>query len=81
MRDLDEIDPQTVQLSMSNARRLYSDIADIVGLSAPAVSACVASPEEIGAMAFSSVSVLSNSLSFPRYIPDHDYELLGSLVD
>jgi Cu+-exporting ATPase len=32
-----------------------------------------------GAMAFSSVSVLSNSLLFRRYTPDHDYELLGRL--
>ena len=32
-----------------------------------------------GAMAFSSVSVLSNSLLFRRYVPDHDYELLGRL--
>jgi Cu+-exporting ATPase len=32
-----------------------------------------------GAMAFSSVSVLSNSLLFRRYTPDHDYELLGFL--
>jgi len=32
-----------------------------------------------GAMAFSSVSVLSNSLLFRRYTPDHDYELLGGL--
>jgi Cu+-exporting ATPase len=32
-----------------------------------------------GAMAFSSVSVLANSLLFRRYIPDHDYELLGRL--
>ncbi|MFC6888703.1 heavy metal translocating P-type ATPase [Halorubrum trueperi] len=31
------------------------------------------------AMAFSSVSVLSNSLLFRRYIPDHDYKLLGRL--
>ncbi|MFC6732851.1 heavy metal translocating P-type ATPase [Haladaptatus sp. DYSN1] len=30
-----------------------------------------------GAMAFSSVSVLANSLAFRRYTPDHDYELLG----
>jgi len=29
------------------------------------------------AMAFSSVSVLSNSLLFRRYTPDHDYKLLG----
>jgi len=32
-----------------------------------------------GAMAFSSVSVLSNSLLFRRYDPDTDYELLGRL--
>ncbi|WP_339105267.1 heavy metal translocating P-type ATPase [Haloterrigena salinisoli] len=32
-----------------------------------------------GAMALSSVSVLSNSLLFRRYTPDHDYELLGRL--
>ena len=32
-----------------------------------------------GAMALSSVSVLSNSLLFRNYTPDHDYELLGRL--
>ncbi|SNZ03155.1 Cu+-exporting ATPase [Natronoarchaeum philippinense] len=32
-----------------------------------------------GAMAFSSVSVLTNSLLFRRYTPDHEYELLGRL--
>jgi Cu+-exporting ATPase len=32
-----------------------------------------------GAMAVSSVSVLTNSLLFRRYIPDHDYRLLGFL--
>jgi Cu+-exporting ATPase len=32
-----------------------------------------------GAMAFSSVSVLSNSLLFRRYDPDTDYKLLGRL--
>jgi Cu+-exporting ATPase len=32
-----------------------------------------------GAMAFSSVSVLGNSLLFRRYTPDHDYQLLGRL--
>jgi len=32
-----------------------------------------------GAMAFSSVSVLTNSLLFRRYTPDDDYELLGRL--
>jgi Cu+-exporting ATPase len=32
-----------------------------------------------GAMALSSVSVLTNSLLFRRYFPDHDYRLLGFL--
>jgi Cu+-exporting ATPase len=32
-----------------------------------------------GAMAVSSVSVLTNSLLFRRYVPDHDYRLLGRL--
>jgi len=32
-----------------------------------------------GAMAFSSVSVLGNSVLFRRYVPDHDYRLLGRL--
>lgn len=32
-----------------------------------------------GAMAFSSVSVLTNSLLFRQYTPDHDYQLLGWL--
>ncbi len=39
------------------------------GLLQPALAAA--------AMAFSSVSVLANSLLFRRYTPDHDYELLG----
>ena len=33
----------------------------------------------LAAMALSSVSVLSNSLLFRQYMPDHDYELLGFL--
>ncbi|RDZ95086.1 heavy metal translocating P-type ATPase, partial [Haloferax sp. Atlit-6N] len=32
-----------------------------------------------GAMALSSVSVLTNSLLFRRYTPDHDYRVLGFL--
>jgi Cu+-exporting ATPase len=42
-----------------------------LGLLQPALAAA--------AMAFSSVSVLSNSLLFRRYTPDHDYKLLGRL--
>ena len=48
MRDLDETDLEILQLLMSNARRPYSDIADVVGLSAPAVSDRVARLQEMG---------------------------------
>jgi DNA-binding Lrp family transcriptional regulator len=48
MRDLDETDLQIIQLLVSNARRPYSDIADAVGLSAPAVSDRVSRLEEMG---------------------------------
>ncbi|MDX1745754.1 MAG: Lrp/AsnC family transcriptional regulator, partial [Halobacteriales archaeon] len=48
MRDLDETDLEILQLLLSNARRPYSDIADAVGLSAPAVSDRVAKLQETG---------------------------------
>lgn len=48
MHDLDETDLTILQLLMSNARRPYSDIADAVGLSAPAVSDRVAKLQEMG---------------------------------
>jgi DNA-binding Lrp family transcriptional regulator len=48
MRDLDETDLEILQLLMSDARRPYSDIADAVGLSAPAVSDRVAKLQEMG---------------------------------
>lgn len=48
MRDLDETDLEILQLLLANARRPYSDIADVVGLSAPAVSERVARLQETG---------------------------------
>jgi len=48
MRDLDETDLEILQLLLANARRPYSDIADAVGLSAPAVSDRVERLQEMG---------------------------------
>ncbi len=48
MRDLDETDLEILQLLLSDARRPYSEIADVVGLSPPAVSDRVARLQEIG---------------------------------
>lgn len=48
MRDLDETDLEILQLLMLDARRPYSEIADIVGLSAPAVSDRVERLQEMG---------------------------------
>lgn len=48
MRDLDEIDLEILQLLMADARRPYSDIADIVDLSAPAVSDRIARMQDLG---------------------------------
>ncbi len=48
MRDLDETDLEILQLLMANARRPYSEIAEAVGLSAPAVSDRVERLQETG---------------------------------
>ncbi|WP_129117011.1 AsnC family transcriptional regulator [Halegenticoccus tardaugens] len=48
MRDLDETDRQIIRLLLEDARRPYSDLADRVGLSAPAVSDRVDRLREIG---------------------------------
>lgn len=48
MRDLDETNLEILQLLMSNARRPYSDVADAVDLSPPAVSDRVARLQERG---------------------------------
>jgi len=48
MRDLDDTDMEILQLLLADARRPYSEIAETVGLSAPAVSDRVARLEEAG---------------------------------
>ena len=48
MPELDETDLEIMQLLMADARRPYSEIADIVGLSAPAVSDRVEKLREAG---------------------------------
>jgi DNA-binding Lrp family transcriptional regulator len=48
MRDLDGTDLEILQLLLADARRPYSDIADVVGLSAPAVSDRVSRLREVG---------------------------------
>jgi Lrp/AsnC family leucine-responsive transcriptional regulator len=48
MRDLDETDLEILELLLSDARRPWSDIAEIVDLSPPAVSERVARLQELG---------------------------------
>lgn len=48
MRDLDETDLEILQLLLLDARRPYSEIADVVDLSAPAVSDRVERLQEMG---------------------------------
>lgn len=48
MRELDETDLEILRLLLADARRPYSDIADAVGLSAPAVSDRIARLRETG---------------------------------
>lgn len=48
MRELDETDLEILQLLLSDARRPYSEVADMVGLSPPAVSDRIARLQEVG---------------------------------
>jgi len=48
VRDLDETDMEILQLLLADARRPYSELAETVGLSAPAVSDRVARLEAAG---------------------------------
>jgi DNA-binding Lrp family transcriptional regulator/YHS domain-containing protein len=62
MRDLDETDLEILRLLLSNARRPYSEIADAVGLSAPAVSDRVGRLEETGVIKRFTVDIDSSQL-------------------
>jgi DNA-binding Lrp family transcriptional regulator/YHS domain-containing protein len=48
MRDLDETDLEIIRLLLADGRRPYSDIAEVVDLSPPAVSDRVARLQEVG---------------------------------
>ena len=48
MRDLDDTDRDILRLLLENARRPYSDIAESVGLSPPAVSDRIERMEDLG---------------------------------
>ncbi|MES3516859.1 MAG: AsnC family transcriptional regulator [Natronomonas sp.] len=48
MRDLDETDRELIRLLLEDGRRSYSDLAEAVGLSAPAVSDRIDRLQEVG---------------------------------
>ncbi|WP_254521623.1 AsnC family transcriptional regulator [Natrinema caseinilyticum] len=62
MRDLDETDMEILQLLGDDARRPYSDIAEEVGLSGPAVSDRVKRLEEAGVIDGFTVDVNQSQL-------------------
>ncbi|WP_226482076.1 AsnC family transcriptional regulator [Natrinema amylolyticum] len=62
MRDLDETDMEILRLLGENARRPFSDIADEVGLSGPAVSDRVRRLEETGVIERFTVDVDQSQL-------------------
>jgi DNA-binding Lrp family transcriptional regulator len=57
MCDLDETDMETLSLLAENARRPFSEIADEVGLSGPAVSDRIGRLEESGIIRHSTIDV------------------------
>ncbi|NKE37937.1 heavy metal translocating P-type ATPase [Natronococcus sp. JC468] len=83
MRD-DPIDVvKAIRISDATLRKIKQNLVWALGYNTtliPLASLGLLQPVlAAAAMAFSSVSVLSNSLLFRRYEPDHDYELLGFL--
>ncbi|MFB6235608.1 MAG: AsnC family transcriptional regulator [Halopenitus sp.] len=63
MRTLDDVDREILRLLLEDARRPYSDIADQVDLSAPAVSDRVDRLEEIGVIEGFSVRIDDETVS------------------
>jgi len=63
MRTLDDVDREILRLLLEDARRPYSDIADQVDLSAPAVSDRVDRLEEIGVIDGFSVRIDDETVS------------------
>jgi Cu+-exporting ATPase len=83
MRD-DPLDVvKAIRISDATLRKIKQNLVWALGyntLMIPLASLGLLQPVlAAAAMAFSSVSVLTNSLLFRRYVPDHDYELLGRL--
>lgn len=63
MRDLDEIDLEILELLMSDSRRPWSEVAEIVDLSPPAVSDRVARLQEMGVIQRFTLDVDRSQLS------------------
>jgi len=63
MRDLDETDLEILRLLLADARRPYSDIAEAVGLSGPAVSERVSRLRETGVITQFTVNVDRSKLA------------------
>jgi Cu+-exporting ATPase len=83
MRD-DPLDVvKTIRISDATLQKIKQNLVWALGyntLMIPLASLGLLQPVlAAAAMAFSSVSVLTNSLLFRRYAPDHDYRLLGRL--
>jgi Cu+-exporting ATPase len=83
MRD-DPLDVvKAIRISEATLRKIRQNLVWALGyntLMIPLASLGLLQPVlAAAAMAFSSVSVLTNSLLFRRYAPDRDYELLGRL--
>lgn len=63
MRELDETDLEILRLLLADARRPYSDIADVVDLSGPAVSERVSRLREMGVITQFTVNVDRSKLA------------------